>query len=238
MGERYQRSLRILSETYQAFERLSGRHVRELGLTPAQFDVIATLGNTPGMTSKALGRATLITKGTLTGVVDRLVERGFVERVVPPEDRRSVVVRLTEAGDAEFQRVFYEHVAYCRRAFLDYAPADFDALDAHLVRMRDGFLGAAKRSRRRDAGDQADVDAGTRDGERIGDGADDRTGAAAAAAIEPQRTSQATAAPQAAAIASARARSARSSRLGGNASSKAASPEIIGRTRSRPLPKR
>ncbi|MFM1989706.1 MAG: hypothetical protein RJA99_2663 [Pseudomonadota bacterium] len=209
MGERYQRSLRILSETYQAFERLSGRHVRELGLTPAQFDVIATLGNTPGMTSKALGRATLITKGTLTGVVDRLVQRGFVERVVPPEDRRSVIVRLTEAGDAEFRRVFHEHVAYCRRAFLDYAPADFDALDAHLVRMRDGFLAAARRGRRGAAGEPG-----------------------------PQRTSQATAAPQAAAITSARTRSATSSRLGGKAPSKGASPEIIGRTRSRPLPKR
>lgn len=237
MGERYQRSLRILSETYQAFERLSGRHVRELGLTPAQFDVIATLGNTPGMTSKALGRATLITKGTLTGVVDRLVERGFVERVVPPEDRRSVVVRLTEAGDAEFRRVFYEHVAYCRRAFLDYAPADFDALDAHLVRMRDGFLGAAKRSRRRDPVGSSDADAAG-DASQASVGVDGGTECPSAAAVEPQRTSQATAAPQAAAITSARTRSARSSRLGGNAPSKAASPETIGRTRSRPLPKR
>lgn len=220
MGERYQRSLRILSETYQAFERLSGRHVRELGLTPAQFDVIATLGNTPGMTSKALGRATLITKGTLTGVVDRLVERGFVERVVPPEDRRSVIVRLTEAGDAEFRRVFYEHVAYCRRAFVGYEAADFDALDAHLVRMRDGFLSAARRTRRRGP-----------DPDATGDDPPDDGRAA-------QRTSQATAAPQAAAITSARKRSAASSRLGSKAPATSASPETIGRTRSRPLPKR
>jgi DNA-binding MarR family transcriptional regulator len=149
MGERYQRSLRLLSETYQAFERLSGQHVRELGLTPAQFDVIATLGNTPGMTAKELGRRTLITKGTLTGVVDRLASRGFVEREVVPEDRRSVFVRLTPAGEAEFERVFGPHVAYCRRAFHDYVGQDFDALDAHLVRMRDGFTSAARRSRRR-----------------------------------------------------------------------------------------
>ncbi|MCX7228957.1 MAG: MarR family transcriptional regulator [Burkholderiales bacterium] len=149
MGERYQRSLRLLSETFQAFERLSGRHVRELGLTPAQFDVIATLGNTPGMSAKALGQRTLITKGTLTGVVDRLVDRGFVERVVVPEDRRSVFVRLTPAGDAEFTRVFGPHVAYCRRAFHDYVAQDFDALDAHLLRMRDGFVAAARRPRRK-----------------------------------------------------------------------------------------
>jgi MarR family transcriptional regulator, 2-MHQ and catechol-resistance regulon repressor len=156
MGERYQRSLRLLSETFQAFERLSGRHVRELGLTPAQFDVIATLGNTPGMVAKELGRRTLITKGTLTGVIDRLVERGFVERVGSPHDRRSILIRLTPAGDREFERVFGPHVAYCRRAFDGWSADDYERLDVHLVRMRDGFVDAARRPRRRAvAGDAA-----------------------------------------------------------------------------------
>jgi DNA-binding MarR family transcriptional regulator len=139
----------LLSETFQAFERLSGRHVRELGLTPAQFDVIATLGNTPGMSSKELGQRTLITKGTLTGVIDRLEERGFVERVGTPNDRRSIHVQLTGAGEREFVRVFGPHVAYCRRAFEGYVEADFETLDAHLVRMRDGFVRADRRTRRR-----------------------------------------------------------------------------------------
>ena len=35
-----------LARCYQGFERASGRNIRELGLTPAQFDIIATLGNT------------------------------------------------------------------------------------------------------------------------------------------------------------------------------------------------
>jgi DNA-binding MarR family transcriptional regulator/cytochrome c556 len=74
--------------------------VRALGLTPAQFDIVATLGNTPGLSFRELGERTLITKGTLTGVVDRLEARGLVERVASDHDRRSVTVRLTAAGDA------------------------------------------------------------------------------------------------------------------------------------------
>ena len=35
---------------------------------------------------------------TMTGIIDRLVEQGLVERWRPPEDRRKVLVRLTEAG--------------------------------------------------------------------------------------------------------------------------------------------
>ncbi len=144
--ERFLRSLRLLAETYQAFERLSGRHVRELGLTPAQFDIVATLGNTPGMSFRQLGERTLITKGTLTGVVDRLEARGLVERIASDVDRRSVSVRLTTAGEREFRRVFEPHVAHCKRGFAGWSSADLAALETQLTRLRDG-LAAAERER-------------------------------------------------------------------------------------------
>ena len=64
----------------QGFERFSGESVRQCGLTHAQFDIIATLGNTAGMTYKQLGERTLITKGTLTGVLDRMEARALITR--------------------------------------------------------------------------------------------------------------------------------------------------------------
>ena len=142
MPERFLRSLRLLAEAYQAFERLSGRHVRALGLTPAQFDIVATLGNTPGMPFRELGERTLITKGTLTGVVDRMVERGLVERVASDLDRRSVTVRLTAAGEREFRRVFEPHIAHLRHGFTGYRADDLAALEAQLIWLRDGLRAA------------------------------------------------------------------------------------------------
>jgi DNA-binding MarR family transcriptional regulator len=144
MGERFLRSLRLLAESFQAFERLSGAHVRDLGLTPAQFDIVATLGNTPGMPFRELGERTLITKGTLTGVVDRLEARGVVERVASAVDRRSVTVRLTPAGEREFRRVFAPHIAHCRRGFEGWSARDLAALEQQLTRLRDGFADAAR----------------------------------------------------------------------------------------------
>ncbi len=138
--ERFLRSLRLLAEAYQAFERLSGRHVRELGLTPAQFDIVATLGNTPGMPFRELGERTLITKGTLTGVVDRLESRGLVERVASDVDRRSVTVRLTAAGEREFRRVFEPHVAHVKRGFAGWSARELAALEDLLTRLRDGLV--------------------------------------------------------------------------------------------------
>lgn len=110
-------TVQALVQTYQAFESCSGAHIRSLGLTPPQFDIVATLGNTPGMTATELGEKTLITKGTLTGVVDRLAARGWVERVAHDSDRRCQIIRLTPAGEALFKQTFPAHLAYLARCF-------------------------------------------------------------------------------------------------------------------------
>jgi MarR family 2-MHQ and catechol resistance regulon transcriptional repressor len=117
-------TVQALVQCYQAFEAYSANHVRALGLTPSQFDIIATLGNTPGMTAKDLGQKTLITKGTLTGVVDRLAGRGWVERIAHEHDGRSQIIRLTRAGQALFERVFPAHLAYIGARFAGASTAD------------------------------------------------------------------------------------------------------------------
>ena len=102
--------LRELVQCYQAFERYSATHIQTLGLTPPQFDVVATLGNTRGMTFRELGERTLITKGTLTGVIDRLEAKGVVVRESCPDDGRSTLVSLTGQGERLFDQAFPAHV--------------------------------------------------------------------------------------------------------------------------------
>ncbi|MGV8894008.1 MAG: MarR family winged helix-turn-helix transcriptional regulator [Burkholderiaceae bacterium] len=132
MNERYLRSLRLLSECYHGFEHMSAPQIRKAGLTQAQFDIIATLGNTTGMTFKELGQKTLITKGTLTGVVDRLESKQLVRRITSLEDRRNTIVQLTVAGERTFEHVFDPHVQYCKQPFSGYSEADFIALEETL----------------------------------------------------------------------------------------------------------
>jgi DNA-binding MarR family transcriptional regulator len=137
MGERYLKSVRLLAECLQGFERFVAEPVRRHGLTHPQFDIIATLGNTPGMSYKELGEKTLITKGTLTGVIERLEAKGLVQRTQSSDDKRSFFVRLTPAGDAVFQDVFPKVVADGKRLFASYAEADYAALEATLARMKE-----------------------------------------------------------------------------------------------------
>ena len=109
--------LRELVRCYQAFERYSAAHIQTLDLTPPQFDVIATLGNTNGMTFRELGERTLITKGTMTGIVDRLEGKGFVRRESSPEDGRATIVCLTRQGEKIFDQAFPAHISHLREAF-------------------------------------------------------------------------------------------------------------------------
>lgn len=131
--------VRELVRCYQAFEMYSSAHIRELDLTPSQFDIIATLGNTKGMTSKCLGERTLITKGTLTGVVDRLIAKDLVRRVQCEYDGRSQIVQLTPEGEAMFDKVFPAHIEYMKRVFVDFREEDLKQAEALLMQLHRAF---------------------------------------------------------------------------------------------------
>ena len=134
----------MLAECMQGFERYSGESVRHYGLTHAQFDIIATLGNTPGMSYKELGERTLITKGTLTGVIERLETKGLVLRERSSDDKRSFFVRLTREGEAVFRDVFPKVVAHGKQLFAGFSDAEFDELDGQLRKLRERISQAAR----------------------------------------------------------------------------------------------
>ena len=140
MPEAFLQTLRSLATCYQAFEAYSSAHVRGLGLTPPQFDVLATLGNTAGMSCRELGERTLITKGTLTGVLDRLEARRLIRRTTGEHDRRSVFVQLTPAGETLFGKVFPSHVAHLRPAFAELNARELETLEALLGRLTLRFV--------------------------------------------------------------------------------------------------
>jgi MarR family 2-MHQ and catechol resistance regulon transcriptional repressor len=137
MEKRYLRSIRLLAECMQLFEKNSSARVRALGFTESQFDIIATLGNTDGMTCKELGEKTLITKGTLTGVLDRLDKKGLIERARGHADQRQLFVKLTAVGANTFNEIFPQIVQQGRQNFASYGDQDFMSLERELLKLKD-----------------------------------------------------------------------------------------------------
>ena len=111
--------VRELLNAYHAFASFdaNGHRLSGSDLTVAQANVIFTLGNTDGLTCKDIGDWTHITKGTLTGVVDRLENKGLVERWAVEGDGRKTIIALTRRGDRVFKKEFPRHLSYLKERF-------------------------------------------------------------------------------------------------------------------------
>jgi DNA-binding MarR family transcriptional regulator len=92
-------------------ERVFARH----GLTPAQFDVLATLQHGDGITQQELSERLLVTKGNVCGLIDRAEAAGWVERRPDPEDRRANRLYMTEPGRQRLAETLPEHGAVIER---------------------------------------------------------------------------------------------------------------------------
>jgi len=109
--------LRELVRAYQAFAAVDAAGYHGTDLTVSQADVLFTLGNTDGLTFKEIGDLTLITKGTLTGVIDRMEQKGLVRRNDMASDRRCTRVVLTVKGNKLFQTEFPRQITMLKQRF-------------------------------------------------------------------------------------------------------------------------
>lgn len=85
--------------------------------TLPQFDVLSALySNAKGMRMGALSDALMVSNGNVTGIVERLVEQGYVVRAPVEGDRRATLVRLTRKGRESFERMAAHHRAWVSEA--------------------------------------------------------------------------------------------------------------------------
>lgn len=100
---------------------LDGQLRRDADLLHFEYFVLAMLSEAPGRTLRMteLAQQTNATLPRLSHVVRRLEERGLVERVPCPQDRRATNARLTAGGWATVQAVAPGHVAAVRQHVID-----------------------------------------------------------------------------------------------------------------------
>lgn len=89
-----------LAKASQAGARHWNESVGRFGVTAVQGMVLAFLGEEDEVTSGSLGNRAQLDSATLTGIIDRLARAGLVERKDNPDDRRAVMICLTEKGKA------------------------------------------------------------------------------------------------------------------------------------------
>lgn len=127
-----------LHRTTALLSRVVKDYFKTQGLEPWEFDVLATLrrsGTPHTLTPKQLAATTMVGSSALTNRVDRLVERSLVTREVDPNNRRSLLITLTEDGLTLVDRVVEGHIANERRALQGLDDIELDRLDALLRKL-------------------------------------------------------------------------------------------------------
>jgi len=83
-----------------------------------RFDLMAQLDRHPqGLKMRELSRRLMVTGGNVTGLTDRLVAEGLVERRDDTQDRRACTIALTLAGQHQFQAMALAHEAWVIEMF-------------------------------------------------------------------------------------------------------------------------
>src|SRR5512141_2166268 len=87
-----------------AFDRI-GRLLRPLNVSAAGGLALGLLRDHGPMSPSALSERLIVTRATVTGVLDSLQRRGFVRRTANPSDRRGQIAEITPAGLAVLQEL-------------------------------------------------------------------------------------------------------------------------------------
>ena len=106
----------VLSRAHAAIDAHTSEQVTRHGLTITEFAILEVLYHRGPLLLGEVQRRILVSSGGVTYLVDRLQQKGLVERRECPNDRRARYAALTPEGEALIARIFPEHAQCILRA--------------------------------------------------------------------------------------------------------------------------
>lgn len=136
--------IRLLRASRTIEGELRDRLNKEFDTTLPRFDVMAALYRTPdGMLMSDLSRFLLVSNGNVTGIIDRLVSEGLVQRSQRNGDRRTSIVRLTRTGKDSFRTMAAAHERWVDELLAGVTRSDARQLTSMLKAFRSNWEGRA-----------------------------------------------------------------------------------------------
>jgi len=97
--------------TYDRLHQAVARYMADYGLSKSSLNILMLLRHGPeqGMQLHDLGEPPLVSRANITGLMDHLEERGYVQRLVNRQDRRARYARITPQGETLLDRFMPVH---------------------------------------------------------------------------------------------------------------------------------
>lgn len=116
----------VLSKMYRTFDEKMSKNIKDLGLHPTEFAILGDLTQKGPKPLQQLGKVGFITSGTITYVVDKLEEMGYLKREKCDKDRRIIYAIITEEGKKVWDKAHTEHLEYLNYVFEDLGEQDLE----------------------------------------------------------------------------------------------------------------
>lgn len=108
--------LDLQQQADNTFRRFSPQHWIELNLSIAQLKSLLFIAAEGKTNFKKIAEALGVTPPNITGIIDRLVEQGLVSRTENPEDRRIMMLQVTEKGQKLLINLRESRVSFFKQA--------------------------------------------------------------------------------------------------------------------------
>jgi DNA-binding MarR family transcriptional regulator len=127
-----------LFSSVKQIETVVRRNLREIfASTLPRFDLLSQLYRTPdGLTMGELSARLMVTNGNVTGLINRLVSEGLVERIVDPADRRVQRVSLSRKGRRFFGSMAPANQVWINEAMAGMTPDELRELQRLLAKLK------------------------------------------------------------------------------------------------------
>ncbi|WP_226530097.1 MarR family winged helix-turn-helix transcriptional regulator [Metabacillus niabensis] len=99
----------VLSRAHRAFNDVVNKHISTFNLNPTEFAVLELLYHKGPQPLQQIGGKILLASGSITYVVDKLEQKGLLERRACPNDRRVTHAQITEKGQQLIEEIFPTH---------------------------------------------------------------------------------------------------------------------------------
>jgi DNA-binding MarR family transcriptional regulator len=145
MIERRSQAGFIISKVHYVAGRILAKKLKEHDLddiNPGQGRILFALWQGDGITIQELAKRTSLGKSTLTGMLDRLQDMGYIVRVPSEEDRRRIIIELTEKDKAlrnAYSEVSSEMTGLFFNGFTD---GEIEEFESYLERVLENLSGS------------------------------------------------------------------------------------------------
>lgn len=122
------KALTTILRASSSVERVVKEDMISYGLNATEFTVMEYLYNKGKQPIQMIGKKILLASSSITYVIDRLEEKGLVQRVADIKDRRVTFAELTKEGYSKMEDIFPKHAQTIEKVFKNLSDSDLNKL--------------------------------------------------------------------------------------------------------------